>query len=1264
MDLITGVVSAPVVHFSSYTIVKPAAAASINAFTGDAQSAGVGTAITAPISVRVLDASARPVPGTTVRFAVASGNGLLSGTTTATTNHLGVALLAGTWVLGASAGAQTLSASLTTGSVTAATIAATATAGAATRFVVSGTSTQVSGATQTVTITAKDAGGNTATSYAGAKSITMGGASTAPGGQKPTTAGTAFGTATTVTFSNGIATVPIVLATAETAKLTVSDGSISAATADQLTVTVTAGAATQLAIVRNIAGASSGLPFVTQPVVALQDANGNTAATNNGTVITMAVSAGGTLSGTTTATTIAGVASWSGGMLSGVPGSYTITFGSGTLTAATQSITLASSTPTQLVLMTIAAGAASGAPFVTQPVVAMKDASANTVTTATSLVTMTVSAGATIVGTATATALNGVAIFSTAGITGTAGTSYTLTFSASGLTSATQPITPTAGTATQLQLTTSAVGAVSGAAFTTQPVVAVKDAAGNTVTSASTVVTMTVSAGATIVGTATATAVNGVATFSAVGISGTAGTNYTLSFASSGLTSAVQTLSPTAGTATQLQLTTSAVGAVSGVAFTTQPVIAVKDATGNTVTSASTVVTMTVSAGATIVGTATATAVNGVATFSAVGISGTAGTSYALTFASAGLTSATQTILPTAGAATQLQLTTPAVGAASGAAFTTQPVVAVKDASGNSVTSATSVVTVTVSAGATIVGTNTATAVNGVATFSTVGITGTAGTSYTLTFAASGLTATTQSITGGVGRATQIAINAGNAQVATVGTAVGTLPSIVVKDAGNNTVTGVTVTFAVSTGGGSISGASAASNTSGIATVGSWVLGTMAGANTLTATSAGLAGSPLVFSATGVAGVAAHATLLDYETQVVTVGQPNPLRPGVIVSDAYGNPVPSLAVTFSIATGGGSVTGGSTSTDNSGIARLGSWTVGAAAGSNSISVAVPGFSTGTVTARAVAASAYPIDFLFDAGIPTSQQQIFIAAADRWRKVIVGAQSNVLISYPLNGCGGDSPAISQTTTGLVVVVHIKAIDGPGGVLATTGVCGWRSGSLLPDLAYMTYDVADFVGQVADGTALQTVTHELGHALGWGGATPWTNLRLRFGSADPVFKGTLSLAVFSANGGTTYSGEPVPLENTGGAGTAGAHWRESVMGRELMTGFLQSGQAKSPLSLTTLWSMADIGYTISTNGYDDYTVSSAQSIAEPQVPGTSSRDPFEILDLDGGMVRDEATGALVPIADWLKRPSVPSSALRSPMAIEKPLPLPSPILKKIP
>jgi len=55
----------------------------------------------------------------------------------------------------------------------------------------------------------------------------------------------------------------------------------------------------------------------------------------------------------------------------------------------------------------------------------------------------------------------------------------------------------------------------------------------------------------------------------------------------------------------------------------------------------------------------------------------------------------------------------------------------------------------------------------------------------------------------------------------------------------------------MASGGGSVTGSSATTNSAGIAMVGSWTLGASAGANTLTATSGTLSGSPVNFTATG-----------------------------------------------------------------------------------------------------------------------------------------------------------------------------------------------------------------------------------------------------------------------------------------------------------------------------------------------------------------------------------------------------------------------------
>jgi hypothetical protein len=74
-------------------------------------------------------------------------------------------------------------------------------------------------------------------------------------------------------------------------------------------------------------------------------------------------------------------------------------------------------------------------------------------------------------------------------------------------------------------------------------------------------------------------------------------------------------------------------------------------------------------------------------------------------------------------------------------------------------------------------------------------------------------------------------------------------PSVIVKDDDGNPVSGATVAFSVTGGSGIVSGGSAVTNASGVATVSSWLLG--AGINTLNANLEGATGSPVTFSAFG-----------------------------------------------------------------------------------------------------------------------------------------------------------------------------------------------------------------------------------------------------------------------------------------------------------------------------------------------------------------------------------------------------------------------------
>lgn len=208
-----------------------------------------------------------------------------------------------------------------------------------------------------------------------------------------------------------------------------------------------------------------------------------------------------------------------------------------------------------------------------------------------------------------------------------------------------------------------------------------------------------------------------------------------------------------------------------------------------------------------------------------------------------------------------------------------------------------------------------------------------------------------------VGPATTIQVNGGNGQTATVGTAVAVNPSVVVTDAGGNPVSGVAITFAVASGGGSITGSSQTTGANGLATVGSWTLGVLAGTNTLTATSGTLTGSPVTFSAAGTAGAAATISAASPTTGSGTPGGLVQTLPTVLVTDAHGNPVSGTTITFAVTVGGGSGTGLTPTTSGIGQAVVGSWTLGVIAGVNRMTATAGGLTGSPVTFTVVATGA-------------------------------------------------------------------------------------------------------------------------------------------------------------------------------------------------------------------------------------------------------------------------------------------------------------------
>ncbi|MEI6363641.1 MAG: fibronectin type III domain-containing protein [Actinomycetes bacterium] len=412
----------------SATPVRTAVSAAQSTIAAGAASIVANGSATTSVTVTVKDASGTQVPGGGYTTSLSTTRGSIGAVTD---NHNGT--FSATLTASTSTGSATISA-VVDGQTLANTAVVTFTPGALHHFAVSvPAGSKSAGAAFDATVTAQDAYNNTATAFA--TDVTL---SADTGSLDVTSAGT---------WSNGVVVRTIDLTRAGTRTITATETGAGSPKSGSTTATVVAAAASQLALSRNAASAASGSAFATQPQVGVTDAYGNVRTSDSSTSITMSVSAGATLVGTTSATASSGVATFANAGLTGTAGSSnTLTYTSGSLTSASQSITVTTGPGSALVLSTSAVGSTFGSTFTNQPVVRVRDTGSNTVTSWNTTVTATVttSLGATAL-TSTASVANGrlsdgVATFSGMGTALDAGT-YTITYTSGSLSSVSQSVT-------------------------------------------------------------------------------------------------------------------------------------------------------------------------------------------------------------------------------------------------------------------------------------------------------------------------------------------------------------------------------------------------------------------------------------------------------------------------------------------------------------------------------------------------------------------------------------------------------------------------------------------------------------------------------------------------------------------------------------------------------------------------------------------------------------------------------------------------------
>ena len=238
-----------------------------------------------------------------------------------------------------------------------------------------------------------------------------------------------------------------------------------------------------------------------------------------------------------------------------------------------------------------------------------------------------------------------------------------------------------------------------------------------------------------------------------------------------------------------------------------------------------------------------------------------------------------------------------------------------------------------------------------------------------------------------------------------------------VTDGFGNPVAGVPITWEA-VGGGSVSENLVPTDEDGRARV-DRILGPTVGQQTTVASSEGLAGSPVTFVHTAVAGDAFLLTVFSGDDQTGEAGAQLPADLVARLIDSQGNGVPNTAITWVPAIGGGTPNPQNTTTDNDGYTST-QWTLGPALGDQRMDAVVSGVGVASFTATATAGAPASLFIRTQPsstarnGIPFERQPIIQLRDPQGNDA---ATAGVQVTVSLNGGGELEGTTRQTTDAL-------------------------------------------------------------------------------------------------------------------------------------------------------------------------------------------------------------------------------------------------------
>ena len=281
--------------------------------------------------------------------------------------------------------------------------------------------------------------------------------------------------------------------------------------------------------------------------------------------------------------------------------------------------------------------------------------------------------------------------------------------------------------------------------------------------------------------------------------------------------------------------------------------------------------------------------------------------------------------------------------------------------------------------------------------------------------------------------ANTMAAVAGQDQTGHVGSPLDDRLVVEVTDGFGNPVAGVPISW-LAVGGGSVSEALVETDEDGRSRV-DRTLGPTVGQQTTVASAEGLAGSPVTFQHTALAGDASRLVIVSGNEQTAEVGSVLPGELVVQLIDADGNGVPQTAVSWVVATGGGAATPEVSTTDGDGRTSA-RWTLGGALGQQRLDAVVSG--VGIASFRATATAGAPASlFILTQPPATARNGVLLTRQPvlqlRDTRGNDAAQAGVQITVGIGSGGGElggTRLVSTDASGQATFTNLSISGAPG------------------------------------------------------------------------------------------------------------------------------------------------------------------------------------------------------------------------------------------